>query len=434
MGLLQNIKTALFPSESDPDGPPAWVGRLKDAKYEPNIGQGFSFVFLDLSTFIPVKSAAFQSIDSNGVFMQHNGTGGMRFPMLMVLSGANNDIEARIALQALITKGYGTLYHPVFGPVTTCITGEIEQINAFVTAANQTSFVVEFIEATIPRESEEQNFSAALDSYLDSAAQSFADTVKTLDKADEIGLANKIKDSIGKVKQMTTRVSAGIAATQSAVDDTFDSINNAIDTLVKDPLMLARQVQNLCLTPARELALIKDKLEAYKNLAADIFGLNPEPKPNSYDFEPLNNYAVDSLIVGTMTAGLSQLGYNNDFEYKKDLILALDSASTTLDDYQEWADNGADVLGITNNSGDWIELANTVSISNAQILKQISKSRDTLTEVKITTTYRRNTAAWCYELNGSIKPDVLTKFARENDLGGDEHFYIDAGRELVYYV
>lgn len=434
MGLLQNIKAALFPSEADPDGPPAWVDRLKDAKYSSLSGIEFQFPFLDLSTFIPIKSASFQSVDGNGAYIQHNGIGGMRFPMLMILSGADNDIDAKTALQALTEPGDGTLYHPVFGPVNVGITGEIEQINAFVTAANQTSFVVEFLETTGLLIDELPPYDSALQNYLDSAAQSFADTVKTLDKADEIGLANKVKDAIGKVKQMTTRVSAGVAATQSAVDDTFDSINNAIDTLVKDPLMLARQVQNLCLTPARELALIKDKLEAYKNLAADIFGLNPEPKPNTYDFEPLNNYAVDSLIVGTMAAGLSQLGYNNDFEYKKDLVFALDSASTTLDDYQEWADNGADVLGITNNSGDWIELANTVSISNAQILKQISKSRETLTEVKITTTYRRNTAAWCYELNGSIKPEVLTKFARENDLGGDEHFYIDAGRELVYYV
>lgn len=453
MGLLKNIKAALFPEEPGPGEPPAWAGRLKDAKYVSFSGVEFEYKYLDLSLFIPVKSSVFQSVSGDGAYVQHNGIGGMRFPMLMVLTGGDNDLGSKTALQALTEAGDGTLYHPTFGQITVGITGEIEQINAYVTAANQTSFVVEFVETTGLLTSESPPFSSALDAYLENAAQSFADTVSIADKAEEVSLATKVKDSIGKVKEMTRRVSAGIAVTQSAVDDTFDSINNAIDTLVKDPLMLARQMQNLIMTPAREIALIKDKLEAYKNLAADIFGANSDPRPNLYDSQPKNDYAVDSLVVGTLCAGLAQISENNDFEYQKDLVFAADTNADTSEAYIEWADNGAESLSyttaggttvvVTNNSGDWGDLNNVISIANTNLLKKVSKNRinkkdrgttNVRTEIKITTTRRRNTMQWCYEFYGSVKPDVLNRFARENDFGGDELFYIEAGRELVYYV
>ncbi len=450
MGLLKNIKAALFPADADPDGPPAWTSRLKDAKYTSAKNVSFEYKYLDLSSFIPIKSSVFTSVDGDGAYVQHNGVGGMRFPMLMLITGADNDQGAKTALKALTEAGDGTLNHPVFGAVNVGITGEIEQINAFVTAANQTSFVVEFVETTGIQIDGLPPFASSLDAYLENAAQSFADTVSVADKAEEISLATKVTDSIGKVKVMTDRVSAGIEETQSAIDDTFDSINLAIDTLVKDPLMLARQVQYLVMTPAREVALIKDKLEAYKNLALDIFGANSNPKPNLYDSAPKNDYAVDSLISGALVAGMTQLSQNNDFEYQKDLIFAADSNAETSETYIAWADNGAESLSfttgggtvtvVTNNSGDWSDLNNTVAIANKNLLQQVNKNRSTSergavkTEIKVTTTRRRSMMAWCFEFYGSVKPGVLNRFRRENDLGGDELFYIETNRELVYYV
>lgn len=435
MGLLKNIKAALFPENADPNGPPAWANRLKPSKYVSLNGTLFDFQYLDLSSFIPIKSASFSSIDGDGAYIQHNGIGGMRFPMLMVLSGVNNDNAAKVAIRALTERGDATLYHPVYGPVNVVPNGEIEQINAFVTAANQTSIIVELLETTGLLTGGLPPFDSALDLYLENAAKSFLDIVNIADKADEVSFASKLKSAIGKVKNVLDRVSAGVAVTQAAVDDTFDSINNAIDTLVKEPLMLARQVQRLLLTPARELGMIKDKLQAYKNMAEDIFTSSPEPKPNSYDYEPLNNYAVDSLMVGSMIAAMALTSENNDFEYKKDFAAAIDNMNTLSDSYIEWADNGADVLEITDNSGDWIDLQNTVSIATKNLLGGISQpATGAKTEIKITTEYRTNTAALCFKLYGSAKPDILEKFQRTNQLGGDEIFYIEAGTEIVYYA
>ena len=454
MGLLSNIKSALFPGDAGPDAPPAWIGRLQEAKYSAG-GFEVKFLYLDLTSYFGVKTAVFNNVDSDGVYVQHNGTGVNRFPCLMVFSGSDNDDEAKTALSALTYRGDGQLNHPVFGPITVVPTGEIEQVNAFVTAANQTSIIVELIETTGLLVGKEEPFGSVLDSFLENAAKSFDDIVITVDVPEEIALAQKVKAGIAKVKDINDRLSNAVAATQAAVDDTFDSINSAIDTLVKDPLMLARQVQRLVLTPGRELGLIRSKLEAYANLAADIFGTDDSAGGNTYDNTARNNFAVDNLIAGAAVAALSQVGVNSTVPAsrqpdadpasanqanpgnlfgevpRKELIKNAEQVSETQDAYIAWADEQADALDISNNSGDWQDLAAVTSLSVSAI---ITKAKEARTELKIVTTYERSAQAWCYELYGSIKNDALWFFQRTNDLGGDEILVIPEGRELVYYV
>ena len=441
MGLISNIKAALFPPEQDPDSPPAWVGRLKDARYTSLSGASFVFLYLDLSAYLQLKTSVFGNVDGDGVYIQQNGIGGMRFPMLMVFNGSDNDTEAKEALAALIEPGVSTLSHPVFGDVQVCTTGEIQQINAFVTAANQTSLVVELMETTGLLIGNIPAFDSALDTYLDNAAQSFADTVNTIDVPEEVSLATKVKESIGEVKKVMDRLSNGVAATQAALDDTFDSINFAIDTLVKDPLMLARQIQRLALTPARELGLIKSKLKAYGDLASDIFGRSQKQDTVTYDNTGRNNFAVDALVLGSLIAGLSNIGENSTKDVpsgdtsgppsRKELVAIYEKVQTSTEEYIEWADEQSSTLGITNNSSDWQDLNDASSISVSTIIDAIQNAQ---TEVKITTEYERATAAWCYEFYASIKNNVLWKFQRDNGFGGDELVTIKEGRELVYYV
>lgn len=430
MGLLDNIKAAIFPDESDPNGPPPWVDGLKEAKYWSPSGIEFPFIFLDLEFAIPIKSASFGNVDGDGAYIQHNGTGGARYPMLMVLSGEYNDKNAQVALKALTEKGDATLYHPVVGPVNVVPSGEIQQFNKFVTEANQTSFAVMLLETTGLLIGDAQPYPSTLETYLSDSADSFQDSISIEDKAEEVSFAQKVKEAVGKVKKTLDRVSGGVEATQSEVDDIFDSITFAIDTVVGDPLLIARQVQNLMLTPARNTSLIKDKLEAYKNLAADIF-LSKLNTGNSYDNTGQNEFAINALMAKSITASMTQIAQNSEFEYKKDIVAAQDQINDTADALIEWSDTSATALGLTDDFGEWDSLSQLVSISVAGLTDVSNKAK---TEVKITTSYERPAAAWCFEFYKSIKPDMLIYFQRTNDLGGDEIFIVPEGRELVYYV
>lgn len=434
MGILSNIKAAIFPEEQDPNGPPPWVDRLKEAKYWSPSGVEFKFDYLDLEFAIPVKSASFGNVDGDGAYIQHNGFGGARYPMLMVISGENNDKNAQVALKALTEVGDATLYHPVVGPVNVVPSGEIQQFNKFVTEANQTSFAVTLLETTGLLIGDVQPYPSTLESYLADAADSFNDTVEIVDKAEEISFAQKLKESIGKIKSTLDRVSAGVEATQSELDDIYDSLNYAIDTLIGDPLLIARQVQNLVLTPAREQSLIKDKLEAYKDLAADIFGGTTNPG-NSYDNTGQNEFAVNALMARSLTSAMTQIAQNNKqtdaLQYKKDIVLAQEQINDTSEALIEWSDTSAASLGLTDDFGEWSSLEQVVSIATSDLIDQINLAK---TEIKITTSHERPAAAWCFEFYQSIKPAIMIYFQQTNDLGGDEILIIPEGRELVYYA
>lgn len=440
MGLISNIKAAIQSAfgQNEPGEPPPWVKDLKPAKYTSQSGVEIGFEFLDLEFFIPVKSASFGNVDGDGAYIQHNGIGGGRYPMLMVFTGGDNNERAKTALKALIERGDGTLHHPVLGPITVVPLGEIHQINAFVTEAGQTSIGVEFGETTGLLIDDLPSFGSVLDSYLENAANSFGDVVSVADKADEVSLGQKVLGAIKNVKKALNAVSEGIAKTQAQMDDTFDSINGAIDTLVKDPIMLARQMQNLVMTPAYELSMIKDKMEAYKNLAASVFLDFPLPNGNTYDNTGRNDYAVNSLIAGAAIAGLVNTSHNagtsegdNAPKYKKDFVKAQSDMADSVKNYVDWADDGAVSLGLTNNSGDFGELNDALTIATRKIIEKLTVAQS---EINVRTTYDRPAMAWCYEFYRSVKPDMLTYFQQTNDLGGDEIFIIKSGRDLVYYA
>lgn len=419
----------MFPETPDPDSPPAWIGRLKEAKYISLSGVEFDFLYLDLSSYVQIKSSSFTNVDGDGAYIQHNGLGGMRFPMLMVFSGSDNDDKARTALTALTERGEGTLFHPVFGRIDVVPTGEIEQINAFVTAANQTSLSVELLETTGLLIDNSPSFPSVLDAYLENSANVFNDNFVLEDIAEEVSAKNKFLERVGQIKNTLEKVSAGVTKTQADLDDSFDSINSTIDVMIKDPLMLARQVQNLILSPARELSLIKDKIQAYYNLALDILGITP--KSDLYDNNSKNDFLIDSLISGAVISAIAQVTQNNDFELKKELVDAQDKISGLTSDYITWSDSGSAIVGASNNSSDWQDLYDVSYLTIASITKQITEAK---TEIRITTDVERATASWCFELYGSIKNDYLWYFQKTNNWGGDEILTLPAMTELVYYV
>lgn len=426
MGLISNLKASLFPEATTPDSPPAWIGRLKESKYVSISGIESSFLYLDLTSFFPLKTSVFESVTGNGAYVQQNGIGGLRFPVAMVFTGSDNDEDAKTCIRALTDQGEGTLYHPVHGRTDVAPVGEIEQVNAFVTAANQTIVTVELVETTGLLIDNLPPFDSVLDSYLDNAADSFGEVVNIDDPADEVSFGNKVVSTLATVKQTLDRLSDGVAETQAEMDDTFDSINSGIDTLVKDPIMLAKQMRRLISTPARRTGLIKSKLEGYGAMARSLF---ITPKPNGYDYVAQNSFSTNRSVAGAAISSAAQSVYDAEFQTRSEYIAAAVELNALANEFSTWSDDSAVTLGVESGN-DWQDLLDVVGQSSASL---ISASFSALTEFTVTTEYERAAADWCFELYGSVKNDKLWFFAETNNLGGDAIITIEAGRELVYY-
>lgn len=434
MSLIKKLKDALFPPDPEPGAPPSWIERLQEAKYVSLSGVSVPFEYADLSATFVKKTAIFENVNADGVYVQDNGLSGSRFPMLCYFSGDAHDVKAATMLKALLERGEGTLYHPIFGKINVVPTGEIEYTSSLVSAANQTSFMVEFYETTGLVIGDVASFDSLAEAFQAAAAADFSDKLNVDDVADKATFKekftrgiNKISKGIGSVQGITTKA-------QNALSDASDSINRTIDVLVGQPLALARQTQMLILEPARIVEATKARLEAYLNLAADIFGIKTEP--NGYDYDAENGFHGNNLMASSLVAGTAEISVNGSFDHAADYFRAAESLGSLLDDYTEWKDNayGAmspDTAETTDTGDGWIDL---LALVQAAVSDLIRKSFDAETMIRLTLDRDRGMQELVFELYGSASNDVIERFAKDNAIGGDEYFILKKGREVVYYV
>jgi hypothetical protein len=436
MGFLKDkLKGLLFPEPVAFGEPPPWVSRLQDSRFVSLSGVDVPFVYLDLRALFPKKTAVFQSAIGDGAYIQDNGIGGFRFPMMLMFTGGDHDIQANIAIQALLEKGEGTLYHPIFGPITVVAGGEIEYVSNLVSEANQTSIIVEFFETTGLQIGESPPFDSVLELFKAASADSFAAKLELTDVADEANFIDRVQKNVGKIKTELSKISTGVANAQAAIDDTADSISRGIDTLIGDPLTLGRQMQRLIASPARIGTNIRSKLRAYGNLAIDIFGLG-DPKPTGYDFQEQNGFHLNVLTASNCLSSAAESAVNNDLTTKSEYIESAVSLLQLADELSTWKDDGFaaisdDTIGSADTGDGWGDLIDIMNMAAAEL---ISQSFAAATEYKITTDHEDAASAWCYRFYKSVKNEQLWFFANTNNLGGDELLTIPAGRELVYYV
>jgi len=433
MSLISKLKEKLFPADAEPGAPPSWIGRLQEAKYVSLSGVSVPFQYLDLSAIFPKKTAVFESVNADGVYVQDNGVGGARFPMLCYFSGDSHDIEAATMIKALLERGEGTLYHPIFGKVNVVPFGDIEYVSALATAANQTSFSVEFIETTGLVAGDVQALDSLLDAFQSAAAAEFAAKLNVDDVADKATFKAKFERAINKVSKTLGAVQGLTEEAQSGLSDISDSINRTIDVLIGQPLTLARQTQMLILEPARIARATRARLEAYANMARDIFGISS--RSNGYDYDGENEFHGNSLIASGCVAGAAVSSLNNDFQYSSEFSQAITELGEILDEFSTWSDDTyTDMTDGTperqDTGGAWLDLSALVRDIAAQLIVQ---SFDATKGIRITLDRDRGMMELCFELYGTASHDQLEQFIRQNALGGDEHFLIKQGREIVYY-
>lgn len=418
-----------------------WEQRVKEAAYTSPNGNRLTFDFEDVSTEWTKRTTAYDFANVDGTYVQSRGRSGRRFPMLCYFHGDDHDIEADGFVALLNEPGYGRLEHPFYEPADVVPFGDITRRDDLKSAANQTIIEVEFWETLgviypSPDADLSGTVAASVDAFNAASAVQFENQIDLNSEAETITFKDRVQSFLGDVSAATAR----IAATTEKVNDQFnqvnDSINRGIDVLIRDPLTLAFQVKIATQAPARAQAAIRDRLEAYGNLAADIFG---RPDATSSD---ANKFLTRDLYASAYVSGSVLSCINHQFDTRSE---ALEAAVTLLDQwdlYLAWLEanwaylaavdtEAVPQLNLVDPGGQYQSLLDAVGLA-AGFLVQISFTLKQ--ERALVLTRPRNIIDLGYELYGEDFESKLDFFINSNNFSGSEILEIPKGRKVKYYV
>jgi hypothetical protein len=462
MGFVDDLKSAAL-GLVDPYVRPPWLDRLQPGSYTPpNLPPGIgklTYDFEDLRIVGNNKGTAFEFADAEGTYVKPRGASSRRYPMRIYFSGPNYDQVANAFAKGLDQKGVGRLEHPIDGPLDVVPLGRWSRSDRLVSNANMAIFEVTFfvtIDAVWPTAQIDPQ-AAVLSAIADfnvAAAVQLADQLD-LDSALEVA---SFKDKYDALVKRASNVLRVITDKQNDVkrkfDGIVDSINNGIDVLIRDPLTLAAQTKVMLGEPARALADIRARLEAYKNLASDIFGsddavatpvFDGPGSPGSPGFGPGNDsqspntFHLYDLFVTGAVVGQILSAINNEFTTAPDAILAAEEILSLNDDMVAWQDENWEAIGDSTFSTQ----SNLDTGEGYQQLQQaVALVAGFLIEISFTLKQERSIVLdrarapieLCAELYGDLSDETYDAFLVSNDFTGDEMNELPRGKEVIYYV
>lgn len=495
MGFIDDLKGAIFGYEVS-EGE-SWADRLKPASYTPPSGIEIFFDYMDVSYTRRKKTSAFEFPDADGTLVQDHGKAGRRYPMLIFISGIDYDKAAEVFEAALDETGIGSLNHPVYGTKKVVPFGEYERQDNLVTAGNQAVFAVTFfdtIDTAYPTGQEDAVSAAltALDLFGDASVADFTAAADLQSVGEQQSWLDKVNNGIDKVGDVMDTIVAVQDVVRNQFEEIQQTLDNAIQTFVGDPLLIAFETVRLINAPAKAMASISARLEAYGNLFVEInsqpvtlpggpggkgpkfdsnagAGNNAEG-PNNFHTDVLfaSNYVASSArsTIYTTTSGGSAAAVpdvkrlaadavskqqgegGSSFIFASEALEAAEELLSRLESFNEWKDenfksiNGGDLTA--QEQLDFLSTTSTLDSGTAQkhLTDAIALAAGYLIELSfsllkkrtITLTNSRSVIDLCAELYGAVDNDTLDFFITSNDLVASQILELEKGRKIDYYV
>lgn len=413
----------------------AWNDRIREAAYTSPSGERITFGYENVSKKVDKKTTGFEFPDADGTFVQDLGHSGRRYPLRVFFWGDDYDQEAEAFEAALLERGTGKLEHPIYGTVDVVPFGTISRRDDLKTAANQAVVEVTFWETIgliypAAQTDPASSVLAAVDEYNSAASEEF-DGVTSLDSAVEQA---SFKNSYQALLDSASSGLQAIADVQDDVRQQFDaivdSINQGIDILVAQPLTLAFQITQLIQSPARALANIEARLDAYGNLATSIISGDGAVSTPGNDSSNSNEFHTNDLYASTYVTGSVVSVVNTQFTTKTEALQAAEVVLTQLEVVTNWRDENFQSLAEVDTGAAYQKLQEAVALT-AGFLVEISFSLKQ--ERSIVLDRNRTIVDLTAELYGSVD-DQLDFLINSNDLSGSEILEVPKGREIVYYV
>ena len=411
----------------------SWTDRLREAAYTSPSGTRYPFDFEDVSRSTDRKTSAFEYPDGDGTYMQDLGSTGRRYPIVAIFWGEDYDIEATAFEAALSERGAALLTHPMYGQVDVVPFGTIERADRLKSGANQATVTVVLYETTgvVYPDALTNPADAVLgrvSAFNDAGAADFAAGLDVASVAEGVTLANQWTAFVAETNTYMVAIAAVQADVLSEYEAIEASINNSIDVLIKKPLTLARQAQQLSQLPAQIVDGAKTRLDGYADLARSL--TSGEPQPQGLDNVVLNLFKSGEVNAMSAVAGQALSIVSSKFETQADAINAADTILATFAEVTAWRDANYPLLGIIDTGDSYQRLQESVALA-AGFAVQLSFSLKR--EQNMTLDRPRSIIELVAELYGSVDGQ-LDFFINSNMLTGDEILEIPAGRTVVFYV
>lgn len=390
------------------------------------------FDYENVSRSTEKKTTAFDFPDADGTYVQDLGRSGRQYPLRLFFWGPDYDLEADDFESLLLERGTGVLEHPIYGTVDVVPFGSIKRRDDLKTAANQAVLEVTFWETIgliypTAQGDPASSVLSAVEAFNASQAEQFGDAVSL----ETVGDRAAFKGSYQNLLDAAEAGLSSVAAVQDNVRQQFEtidaSINAGIDTLIADPLSLAFQTTLLIQAPARALASVSDRLDAYGNLASSIVSGSGTSEGSRRE---VNRFQARDLYASGAVTGSVLSVVNNQFETKMGAIGAAQTVLEQFDQVAAWRDENYQALEAIDTGEAYQKLQEAVALT-AGFLVFISFSLKQ--ERRIVLDRARTIIDLAAELYGEVDGQLDFLIA-SNSLTGSEILELPKGREIVYYV
>ncbi len=255
------------------------------------------------------------------------------------------------------------------------------------------------------------------------------------------------------VKRVTNAVDTILGPIAAANDSIFSAqlsiqrgIQETFNAVIFEPLSLVGQVQNLIQNPARAIRDIKSRLSAYKDLAAELFGLTP----SQTTIQAKNTTAVQELSLSAIIASNAEITVTGPQKPEVPATGAIQSRSQAVGFALELRDRFIEITDILDES--------QILFEDNDIDSQYFSQTETFnTAIQLTSTAQQYLLLAAYDLSverrfklekpktplqivgeeyGSFgdNDNLIDLFITTNELKGTEILFLPAGREVVVYA
>ncbi len=385
-----------------------------------------------------------------GTVVQDLGCRSWLWPMTIYFDGPDNDKEANRFSLALTQSGQWSVIHPIYGFRGLQLISATER-NMPVEEGGYTAFELEWIEpidpATLKTAAElSDQIGFQSDLVNGSAADDFLNNIRNASATDSWSIGAAVDKITGPIDQILGPIAAASDAVFEAQNQIQRGLQDVLNAAVLQPLALVGQIQQLVQNPLRAIQDIKTRLNAYGNLAAELFGMTPTGTSNFMR----NQGAVQELTFTSIMVSNAKIantrpstvvvpnvgGLKSRKSVNETAAQVLD-AHVALNDVLEETQSQFDGEPITNQ---WVtqrrthyQTAQLAGLSAAYLL---SSSFDLKAERRLVLDRPRVPVDLAMELySGPGENDEnINLFLDSNDLHGNDILWLPALREVVFYA
>lgn len=418
----------------------SWSERLAEAAYTSPGGTRQTFLYEDVSSEVDKRAAVFMFPGVDGTYIQDNGQSERRFPLRCIFTGADCDLAAEAFEALLLERGQGSLEHPLYGKKNVVPYGTITRRDDLTNAANQTIVEVTFW-STLGAVYPSSGFSAkgqlvqSLTATSEKLSQAFSKAMKLDTEARRASSKLSVREALRNVQASLQRVASVTDTIEREFRQVQSDINFGLDVLIGEPLLLARQLMNMTTLPARALAGIASRLEAYGNLL-DRMVASSASSPADVSVIPAlrvrrqNEFQLASLVASGSVLGSVSSVNENTFTAKPEALAAAEEIIEQAEALTAWSDERYDDQEQIDQGEGYQALQETTALA-VGFLVEISFTL--VPERAIVLDRPRNIVELAAEIYGSID-DRLDFLIATNKLTGSGIIELPRGRRIVYYA